>query len=302
VNADLAPDAAAARNADHERLIRRLMTAARRTARGSDPEAIHDTRVAVRRAEAALDLYRDALAPRRRRRARRALAGLRDALGAARECQVSAALLTERLPALGATEHAAAAELVRRLTRRRRRLERDAARSCRRRVIARTARRLRRAFASLPSLEGEAWLDSARARAAARLERARSALAQPFEGAGDEGMHRARIAVKRARYALELLNVVEPVRDSGPLEELKTLQERLGAIHDLAMVHERVTRRARKIASAGAELAGGLRDLAARLEAEAADFGRKLKVMLARSTRIRTLGVIDSGARPSRTA
>ena len=286
---------------DLGRLVRRLISTGRRARRGLDSEAVHDTRVAARRAEAALDVFRDALDRRRRRRARRTLRRLRESLGPAREAEVGAAELAARAPRLSGIERDAAAYLQARLERRRCRLERGVARSCRRSAISQAARRLRRAIRPAAwSGNPGVWLAAAHVRAAARLDRAREALAGPFAGVDDVALHRARIAVKHARYALERLAAAGANVDDRSLAELEPVQQRLGAIHDLVALRQRALRRARRLAASRSELAEGLRAIAKRFEHEAEDLLAGLGA--AAPPRARAAGVIEMTARPPRTA
>ena len=63
----VAPERITARLED---LVATLRASARATRAGSEPRSVHDTRVAARRIEAALDTFRDALPRKARRRAR----------------------------------------------------------------------------------------------------------------------------------------------------------------------------------------------------------------------------------------
>ena len=57
-----------------------------------------------------------------------------------------------------------------------------------------------------------------------------------------------RIHIKELRYTLELLSTIVPEKSDGVLlSELKTLQDKLGAIHDLVMVKEKIRARRKSV-------------------------------------------------------
>jgi triphosphatase len=217
----------------------RLARAARRTRHRADDEAIHDTRVALRRLDAALDVWRDALRPGRRRRARRAVRGLRRSLGPAREAEVNAALLRERM----AAEPMATADLETlrtRLERRAERARRRAARACGREEIDRAVRRARRALRPLRAgaPAGSGLLAEARRRLEHRAAVARAALAEAAATGNVEALHRARVTLKRWRYGLEALAGADAGTAVAPAGALEALQGSLGRLHDLTVLRE----------------------------------------------------------------
>ena len=259
--------------AESRRLARRFERAARRVRWQSDSEGIHDTRVSGRRLEAALDLLRGLVPARARRRARRAVRAIRRALGPARECQVNAALLAQRLHAPATPAPPATASLLARLERRRVRRERRAASACSRARVARAMRRLRRALDSRATREPEflaaEWLAGARRRAEARSSVAWSVLRGALASGDDDALHQARIAIKRARYSLERLAASEGTADASALERLIAVQELLGLRHDRNLARDLVLRAAERLQFSQAEAARWLRDLARQLGQEA---------------------------------
>jgi triphosphatase len=72
----------------------------------SDPEALHDVRVAVRRLTSALDVFADGLDEDARRRARRLLRRDAEPLGRARDLDVQIALVRRFLKAARTSEQA----------------------------------------------------------------------------------------------------------------------------------------------------------------------------------------------------
>jgi CHAD domain-containing protein len=60
-----------------------------------------------------------------------------------------------------------------------------------------------------------------------------------------EPLHRVRIAAKKFRYALEIARDLADVSAGGPLASVKAVQDRLGRIHDLHVLEQRVRSMAR---------------------------------------------------------
>jgi CHAD domain-containing protein len=82
----------------------------------SDPEALHDVRVAVRRLTSALDVFADGLEQEPRRRARRMVRRDADPLGAARDLDVQIALVRRFLKAARTSEQAGISHVLAVLT------------------------------------------------------------------------------------------------------------------------------------------------------------------------------------------
>ena len=78
----------------------------------SDPEALHDVRVAVRRLTSALDVFADGLDEEPRRRARRMLRSDAEPLGRARDLDVQIALVRRFLKAARTGEQAGMAHVL----------------------------------------------------------------------------------------------------------------------------------------------------------------------------------------------
>jgi CHAD domain-containing protein len=78
----------------------------------SDPEALHDVRVAVRRLTSALDVFADGLDEEPRRRARRMLRRDAEPLGRARDLDVQIALVRRFLKAARTSEQAGIAHVL----------------------------------------------------------------------------------------------------------------------------------------------------------------------------------------------
>jgi CHAD domain-containing protein len=223
---------------------------------GTDPEELHQLRVATRRLRAFLRAGRDLLDPETAEPLRAELRWLGSALGPVRDLDV----LIERLDAevldLGADE-TQGRKLVRTLDRSRR--------SARRRLL--TALDSARYFALLDTLErpfatvaDEPALDEIRVAEHKRLHKAVKALAPDSP---DEELHAARIRVKRARYAAELEG------DRAYVQAAKRLQDVLGEHQDAVVA------------------IGKLRDLAARMPDAAVAAGRLIEREHERARRTR---------------
>lgn len=215
-----------------------LLAAARRVRRLTDEDAIHDLRVAARRLLAALGLWDRALPSHAWRTARRELRGLRRRAGRARELEVFAAALTERLPSL---EDASRAPVLALLGRLEQRLARRRARLARRI----RPKRLRRTLRGLPLNEeaiGPALVARARQHEREIEATAREAIASALEDPADGALHDARIAVKKWRYVSEALDEAGIEAGPRPLEALRSLQEVLGLAQDRATLRDEIER------------------------------------------------------------
>ena len=93
----------------------------------SDPEALHDVRVAVRRLTSALDVFADGLDEEPRRRARRMLRGDAEPLGRARDLDVQIALVRRFLKSARTSEQAGIAHMLETLSGERAAVEADVA-------------------------------------------------------------------------------------------------------------------------------------------------------------------------------
>ena len=216
----------------------------------ADNEAVHDLRVALRRLNAALRMWRDLLRPRAGRRSRRQLRDLRRALGPVRELEVDVARLAQLSREVPPESRVALEGLLlglhQRLDRRRRRAARAADSHTMERLARSVARatdalRLRPGHLPEPQLVARVHIDQAR-------ERALAALTDGLQSNDDDRLHAGRVALKKWRYAIETASALF---DPGvPLEPLRDLQKVLGDVHDLAMLRDRLERRAEKLRAA----------------------------------------------------
>jgi CHAD domain-containing protein len=217
----------------------------------SDPEALHDMRVALRRLRTVLRACRALLGCKRSAPVLAALRAIARASSALRDEEVLAQTLARiaREPGVPA---AVAAPLGRWLELRRRHRER-----LRRRVTALFAREddggLEAALAALAWLLADGPVRRPRlARFASRalaLARRDLRAALPVRAADAAGLHRLRIRFKRLRYTAELLAQLHVTARAAAPEDLDALahlcaalQTDLGAVHDLDQAIACVTR------------------------------------------------------------
>jgi len=242
-----------ARRLDHDlaNRVRALVDAGRRVRDGEDEEAIHDLRVAARRLQAALRLWRDLLDPGSGRRAGRRARALRRRAGRTRELEVNQAQLAAITPELPPPARAVAETLLARLTRRRERARARATGLVSPGRLTRIASLTTRAREALPAAAaGVDTMREPRARLLALRRECAEAVTRAATSGEDADLHRARIAGKKLRYALESLDAAFG-RESR-LDPLRDLQHALGRVHDRAMLEVWVTRRVRKLRGHGA--------------------------------------------------
>jgi CHAD domain-containing protein len=248
--------------------FRRLESAAKRCRDGGDDEAVHDLRVAARRLESALDVWRDALAARPRRRARALAQRLRRRAGRAREMEVNAALLARLARESGPGERPVLEAIEREMAMPLAQARAQVARRAGAERLARLGRRLERA--AEPDTLAQAQrvsLSAGRARLERRRRQALEQLVDARPTLDDALLHAARIAVKKWRYAEESFAAVAGTEPS-PSEGLRELQRGLGDVHDGAALRDLLLERAdaHRRHGRGAE-AAALGGLAAAIEA-----------------------------------
>ncbi|MGZ8715719.1 MAG: CHAD domain-containing protein [Gaiellaceae bacterium] len=229
---------------------------------GTDPESLHDMRVAVRRSRALLRAGGVLVASDTRMLAAE-LRWLGDVLGAVRDLDVLLERLRTEAAALGGTDEKAATRLLRTLAR-----ERKRARTALLRALDadRYLQLLDRFEAELTGLEptgADVSLDALMRRELKRLRRAVRALP---EQPRDEELHALRKLGKRARYAAEL------ARHRAVARRAKQLQDVLGEHQDATVAGARLRALAAAAAPPEALAAGRLveRERARQADARAA--------------------------------
>jgi CHAD domain-containing protein len=191
-----------------------------------DPKAIHDLRVAIRRAVQACKTFRDLLEPVPVKKLRRRLRALMELCAAVRNCDVALLLLEQ----VGITTGAAVSRLQK--------TRGDAAKQLLRRLEKERLKRYPAPVARSHPKDRDWKLDQS---LDANLSRLLPALAEIFFAAGKAAvsprasyreLHRFRLRTKRFRYTLELFARFHGTEMAHGVAILKGLQDRLGAIND----------------------------------------------------------------------
>ena len=231
----------------------------------SDPEALHDVRVAVRRLTSALDVFADGLDEDARRQARRMLRRDAEPLGRARDLDVQIALV-RRYPQGGAHRRAGRHGAHPDACSRRSaptledELSTAIARARRPRAAGGAGRGLRRVKAGrVKGLRPGTKLGGAARRIAAQRV---ADMLQFDEAVRDPGnvreLHDLRIAAKRLRYTLEVLGSVLGPAAAVVESEARALQDLLGEIHDCDVLAPRLKRELALLAASDAEAVAAL--------------------------------------------
>lgn len=220
-----------------------------------DARCVHQLRVAIRRAEAAMRAFRPCFRPRRWKRLRRRLKEIRRAAGDARETDVHIVMLSERLAGADDRDRAVLEYALRQTRRRRAEAQRavdDAARRHPQRKLLRTMRWLIDSAAAADE-EQPVLRNLAVAQLALGLRQVEDAAAMDLSVF--EHLHALRIRSKRLRYAMEIFAPCfgECFR-SELYPEFSMLQDHLGEIND---AHELALRFDRYAAEVGGLPAAG---------------------------------------------
>jgi CHAD domain-containing protein len=238
-------------------------------ARISDnPEAIHDMRVASRRLRSAVSVFAPLFARKRRRQSAKKLRALTRALGGAREWDVICQMLGVLRDAGHAEGGQAAIEHVLERVEEDRQLTRVAMHE---EITRLDLPRLRKSMSRL--LSGASTLMTREELAclaweaiAPKLDAALGTLDQLRTRERPDEMHRARVATKKLRYALELLEPAFRERPPPLLGQMKSLQEILGRHHDAVVLENLLAATQAQLRENGREtLAKGLGDALARV-------------------------------------
>lgn len=202
---------------------------------GDDPENLHRHRVAARRARASLRVARRYLDPEWRRPLNQALRELGEATGPVRDLDVVLEHLRAELDHLDETEEAAKAAILDRLEQ-----ERAAAR--RRLLEALDGRDYRFLLSRLrvpPRLADGVEAVPLEPLAQREFRRLAKLVDRLGKRPGEREIHRLRIALKRARYAAELVAPTGGGRKRF-LADARILQELLGEHQDAVVAEQRL--------------------------------------------------------------
>jgi triphosphatase len=217
--------------------LAQLLGNCREVVGSGDPDAIHQSRVAMRRLRAAFSLFGDTVADSQTPVFRAEWKAAASALGPARDLHV----LIQRVEAAVSESGAEADDLLQRL-----RGKRAAATRAAQTALAGTA------FQHLLVRFAE-WLEGAMPQAAEPLttfaedvlgrRRRKLAKRRPLGALSDEALHALRIKGKKLRYAAEFFAALYPDPDSRKArrdfgKSLSKLQDCLGSVNDLAVAHD----------------------------------------------------------------
>lgn len=213
------------------------------------PEGVHQVRVAVRRLRAALTVFKEMLPPDQYERVGAELRWLGGALGPARNWDVFTGGILAKVDSelLGGDDYAA---LARRAEQERTAAHAAAAAALRSTRYTRTMLELARWLATRgwrdqPVSEGSALLMAPIGKLAPDLlagrDRKLKKRARGFAELDLKGRHRVRIAVKKLRYAADLLGSLFAKQELGAfVRRLKPLQDDLGHVNDVRTAGELV--------------------------------------------------------------
>jgi CHAD domain-containing protein len=237
-------------------------------AQTGDIRSVHQARVATRRLRAALPVLRKSLDADAIGRAQTRVRRMTRALGPVRELDVSLMHLDEfanRGVATGrAINRVREAITHARLEKRRAMLSE---------ITPGKVERLRRELTHVGSGPQVGGRPGAIKDAVRRVERRAKNLTSAIEAAGSlyvpERLHLVRIAAKKLRYAMEIERELKRSRVTARIRQLKTLQDRLGNLHDLYILAEQARAVQAQMAATDRRVAGELDELIAAIEEDA---------------------------------
>lgn len=221
---------------------------------GSDPEDVHQMRVATRRLRSVLKTAAPILDRAWVAEMRSELAWLGGELGPARDLDVLIPYLREEAGRMDPADRKALAPLFKKL---------DDSRAAARRGIL-EALRSERYLALLASIEAAAagpppgGAGSLRAEVRNEFKRLRKAMRQVEEEPTDEAIHKARIKGKRARYATELLEQELGKPGVKLIDAAKAFQDAAGEHHDAVVAEARIRALLRGVRAQRTALAAGI--------------------------------------------
>jgi CHAD domain-containing protein len=240
---------------------------------GTDPEGVHQARVATRRFRSSLRTFRPVLEEGWTVRLRERAKWLADRLGAVRDADVMLARLRADAERLGEAEGQGAEWLLKRLGK-----EREAARAALLAAMREDAYvhllddLIAAANSPMVLNGGQPAADALVPRVAGTWRKLRAEVRQAGPEPSDEQLHRVRIRAKRCRYAAEAVAPVVGKPAARFAAAAEAIQEILGNQHD-AVVAQDWLRNAAADAPARSALAAGLmiaaeRDAATRARGE----------------------------------
>lgn len=232
-------DAAGSGTRALQRVLHHYVRAGRKLLAEASPsdESVHEARKAIRKSRTALRLLRPALSKSRYQSANRALRDTAHVLSALRDARVliqALAHLRRQVPALRTNPAAAslAARLRQELSDARQRLSARTLND-----VCRTLHRVERRAAHM-SAGRHGW--SVLGPAVRHIYRqSRRVLPTASAHPPDEALHEWRKRVKDLRYALKMLEPIQPAALGALEKQAAAIGEYLGEAHDLALLHAR---------------------------------------------------------------
>lgn len=221
---------------------------------GSDPEDVHQMRVAVRRARAVLRAARDLLDPDWSRALRDELQWLGDVLSPVRDSDVLLAHVRVQAAKLDAGDAVTAGTIARQLEAEAHRVRAQMLEVLDSPRYVALLEELDRAAVAPRVRSADASLEAIARRQFEALRKTMKALGKDPSNAA---LHRTRIRAKRARYAGEL---AEPVGGKGArrfIRAAKAFQDVVGAHQDAVVAEEKIRGAGRAAGSTSAALAAG---------------------------------------------
>jgi CHAD domain-containing protein len=222
---------------------------------GRDPEAVHQMRVATRRARALLRTATGVLEPEREAKLRAELAWLGGVLGGVRDLDVLITHLQSEADTLEPTDRVALKPLFSGLAAERRKARTTLVRALKSARHRRLLDELAEPAVRKPTLNGRIKLDKRAGKEFERLVKAMHTL--PSEPT-DEELHRVRKLGKRARYAAELTEPLAPRKTAAFVKRAKAFQDVTGEHQDAAVAEEKLRELAADVGGAEAFAAGQL--------------------------------------------
>lgn len=223
------------------RLLTDLGRKLARAAESAGPAAVHDLRVAIRRLQQVLAAFKASFPPRHRKKVRRILKHIMDPAGEVRNCDIAAILIPK-------LDSKIAPRLRRMIQRDRKTAERRLVQSLRR-LLDRELPAKWRVGLGLNRTAGANG--SGRREIPPAAQRVVREMAAGFLRLGKKAasqetsirqVHRFRIASKKFRYTLELLEPFQGARASPWLNRVKAVQSILGDVNDCETVSRMVLR------------------------------------------------------------
>jgi len=290
-----------------EHLIRQRVTALGRAlpaAREGDVTSLHQARVATRRLRAALPLIASS---RKVDKLARPVRRLTRALGPVRELDVALLILddletAEEVPraAIQRLRTAIAEERQRLHAELRHRLEEFDVEKLRKRTIAAARKEEARASKRAGDPERAATARARTARRAGRLEVAIDNAAGLYL---PDRLHDVRIAVKKLRYMMELVQSMSGSRATARIRTLKSAQDLLGRMHDLEVLIARTRSLQSSPGASTLKVSADLDRLVRRLETECrqlhAHYMTSRKTLLVLCHRLTARGAEEARTRTS---